>query len=191
MQDWQEPTRWAVLVAGAVGLVLVALVVALAAALVRSRRATAAAVGVVGAHAADLQRRVDELERRLAGTGTGRAGAGRASGPEFVITDLGGLRHPSADDPAVPDAAVAPQRIGGALFADLVLRESVVKAASLAHGVRRALEPETRNRIRFEMRRELKRARRERRAEVRAARRVVRARGRATLDPLDDAGTAA
>jgi type II secretory pathway component PulJ len=185
MQDWQDATGWAVL-AGAV--VLVALVAVLAVALVRSRRATAAVVGEVAAHAADLQLRLDELERRVAGAAPAGARAHGPATPEFVITALG---DPAADTEPPVGAAAGAERVGGALFADLVLRESVVKAASLAYGVRRALDPATRNRIRFEMRREMKRARKERRAEVRAARRVVRARGRAAVDPLDDAGTAA
>ncbi len=63
-----------------------------------------------------------------------------------------------------------------------MLRETVVKAASLAHGVRRALDPETRNRIRFEMKREVKRARKQRRADTRQARREWEARQRAGLD---------
>jgi hypothetical protein len=182
MQHWQEPTGWVVLVVGAAGLVLLSLVAVLAAALVRSRRSTATAVEQVAAHAADLQLRLDELERRLAREAPSRDAG--APAPEFVITDLGTV------PPADPTAAGA-QRIGGALFADLVLRESVVKAASLAHGVRRALEPETRDRIRSEMGREVRRARKERRADLRAARRLVRARGRSALGPLDDAGTAA
>ena len=65
----------------------------------------------------------------------------------------------------------AVERVDSALFADLVLRETVVKAASLTHGLRRALAPEVRNRIRFEMGREVKRARKQRRADLKAARR--------------------
>jgi hypothetical protein len=74
------------------------------------------------------------------------------------------------DDEPAPGATVAP-RIEGRQFADIVLRESVVKAAALSHGVRRALAPEVRNRIRFEMRREVKRSRKERRAALREIRR--------------------
>ncbi len=59
-----------------------------------------------------------------------------------------------------------------------MLRESVVQAASLVAGLRRALAPETRNRIRFEMRQEVKRARRQRRADLRQARRELEARQR-------------
>ena len=55
-----------------------------------------------------------------------------------------------------------------------MLRESLVKAASLGYGVRRALAPETRNRIRFEMKREVKRSRRQRRAELKEVRACTR-----------------
>ena len=71
------------------------------------------------------------------------------------------------------------QRLEGRLFADIVARETVVKAASWTHGVRRALAPETRNRIRFQMRQETKRAGRERKAEMKVALREHRARSRA------------
>ena len=74
-----------------------------------------------------------------------------------------------------------------ALFADLVLRETVVKAAGLAHGVRRAWAPETRNRIRFEMKREVKRARKQRRADIKEARREWAARQRADMSDGEDA----
>ena len=72
------------------------------------------------------------------------------------------------------------------MFADIVLRETVMQAASLAAGLRRALTPEVRNRIRFEMRREVKRARKQRRADLRQARREWEARQRADVD-LDEA----
>ncbi len=88
--------------------------------------------------------------------------------PEYLITDVG---VPRADD-------ALPARIEGRLFADLVLRETVVRAASLTHGLRRALTPENRNRIRFEMRREVKRARKQRKADLKAARRDWEARQR-------------
>ena len=71
------------------------------------------------------------------------------------------------------------------MFADIVLRETVMQAASLAAGLRRALSPEVRNRIRFEMRREVKRARKQRRADLREARREWEARQRAHVD-LDE-----
>jgi hypothetical protein len=93
---------------------------------------------------------------------------------EYVITHLG---EPEEEPAVEPAPTVAP-----GLFADLVLRETVVQTASLFHGVRRALAPETRNRIRFEMRREVKRSRKQRRADIREARREWEARQRALLD---------
>jgi hypothetical protein len=89
---------------------------------------------------------------------------------EFVITDLGQEQPP-------PE----PVRLDGPAFADLVVKEAVVKAASLAHGVRRGLAPATRNRIRFEMKQEVRRARKQRRADLKAAQRDLRARQRAAL----------
>jgi len=56
-----------------------------------------------------------------------------------------------------------------------------VKAAGWTHGLRRALAPETRNRIRFEVRQETRRAGRERRAEMKQALREFRARERAAV----------
>jgi hypothetical protein len=64
-------------------------------------------------------------------------------------------------------------------FADVVLREGALRSASLLHGVRRALAPETRGRIRAEMRREVKRQRKARRVETREALRAWQARERA------------
>ena len=72
-------------------------------------------------------------------------------------------------------------------FADVLLREGVVQSASLLHGLRRALSPEVRNRIRFEMRREVKRARKARRVEQREALRDWQARRRAATSPETDA----
>lgn len=161
MQDWTVP----VLVTALPVAVLV-LVVAAA----RSRSRTRREVEAARAETAALQAQLDELERRVGRSEERRAA--EAGDPEFLITDLG--REPEG-------AAPTPQ-LGGALFTDIVLRETVVKTASLAHGVRRALDPETRNRIRFEMRREVRRARKQRRVDTRQAVREWEARQRAGLD---------
>jgi hypothetical protein len=150
-----------------------------------------------------LSRRVGQLEARLAASAASKHTDWSSSGardsrsvgldapqpapqqPEYVITHLG--------DPAEePEVEVAPAVAPG-LFADIVLRETVVQTASLFHGVRRALSPETRNRIRFEMRREVKRSRKQRRADLRAARREWEARQRAAMadERVERAGTAA
>lgn len=167
MQDWMLP-------AGAAALALLAL--AQGVALLRARSRTDRALQAARAETATLRAQLDDIERRL-----GRPTARTAADTEFVITHLG-----EDEDAAAPGE---PARIETALFADLVLRETVVKAAALAHGVRRALDPETRNRIRFEMRREVRRARKQRRADARRARREWEARRRSTLH--DDEDTAA
>jgi hypothetical protein len=158
MQDWIVPV-----LAGALALVALGLGLAL----LRARSRTDRELAASRAETASLRAQLEELERRM--TPPPRA----AAATEYVITNLG--------EPESAPAAPAPQ-VGGALFADLVLRETVVKAASLAHGVRRALDPETRHRIRFEMKREVKRARKQRKADTREARRAWEARQRATLD---------
>lgn len=92
----------------------------------------------------------------------------RAPEPEFVITRVGEPEAPVEAVPTVP----AP------VFADLVLKETVVQTASLVQGLRRALAPETRNRIRFHVRQEVKRSRKQRRADERDFRREWAARQR-------------
>lgn len=165
MQDQIAP-----LVLGALTLVTLLLVLGLWRGRNRVRRELAAA----RAEAAGLRAQVDEIERRLAAARPASADQHH----DYVITHVG-------EDPE--PAATAPATVDRALFADLVLRETVVKAAGLAHGLRRALSPETRNRIRFEMRREVKRARKQRRADVRQAVREWEARQRAGMDDDWDA----
>lgn len=117
---------------------------------------------------AALRERLDRLERRPAPPIEATAP------PEFVITDLG-----TSDARGENDAE--PVHLDGPAFADIVLKETVVKAASLAHGVRRGLAPATRNRIRLEMKQEVRRARKQRRAELKAAQRDLHRRQRAAL----------
>jgi len=104
---------------------------------------------------------------------------------EYVITHVGGRDVPAEEAPAEPAAAV-----GAPVFADLLLKETVVQTASLFHGLRRALSPETRNRIRFHMRQEVKRSRKQRKAELREVRRQWAARQRDAM-AAEDAGTTA
>ena len=100
---------------------------------------------------------------------------------EFVITRLGD--EPAADtgDRAAVERVQPAPTVPARMFADLVLRESVVRGATLVAGVRRALAPETRNRIRFEYKREVKRSRKHRREETREAIAFYRAHQRAAL----------
>lgn len=159
MQDWIAPVAVGVLA-------LVALVLAVA--LSRARSRTDRAVEQARSETAALRDELEELSRRLDRPAPVRTPVDA----EFVITDLG--------QPVDQDPPPAPQ-VSTALFADLVLRETIVKAAGLAHGLRRAFDPETRNRIRFEMKREVKRARKQRRLDTREARREWEARQRAQM----------
>jgi hypothetical protein len=172
-EQWSVPA-WAVV---ALAAALLLLVVGLAVAQRRGRSRTRRELEAARADALALRAQVDEIERRLATP----APSPVADTTEYVITHLG-----EEPDPAPVPTVAAP------LFADLVLRESVVQAASLAHGLRRALAPEMRNRIRFEMRREVKRSRKQRRADLKAARREWEARQRAGIEPdLPAEGSAA
>jgi hypothetical protein len=102
----------------------------------------------------------------------------------YVIT---GIDRVEDDEPTV----AVQGRIDGALFADIVARESAIRAAGIAHGLRRALAPEARNRIRFEMKREVKRSRKQRRADLKEALRDMQARERAQMADRRDEGDAA
>ena len=145
-------------VAGAVA--LVALLLALLA-VRRARRAETLAASLAE-RVALLESTVPDVTRPTADAPD--AGAG-------VITRM--------DAPAVDGAHVpAAVPIDGRLFTDIVARETVVAAASWTAGLRRALSPETRNRIRFHVRQETRQAGRERRAETRQALREFRARER-------------
>ena len=147
--------------AAATALALVALLLALGARR-RARRAESMLVALV--------ERIDVLESagESSTSATGpREPWGDADAKTYVITHLD------------PDAAPPARPIDGRLFADIVARETVVKAASWTAGLRRALSPESRNRIRFQVRQETKRAGRERRAETKQALREFRARERA------------
>ncbi len=157
-----------VLAGGALALALLVLVLL-------QRRAAAHAGRELATARAEAQALADRLalvEEALAG--------GVAPDPDpqsYVITHLG-------DQEPEPTPVVG--RIDGKLFADIVARESVIKAAGLVHGLCRALTPESRNRIRFEMSREIKRARKQRRADLKAALREFRARERADLASGED-----
>lgn len=145
---------------------VVVLVLALLAVLLRDRARVHAELAATRAEAAELRDRIDALAQQVV--------ASRREPEEFVITHLG---EPEADADQ-HGALTEDQRIDGRLFADLVLRETVVKAAALGHGVRRAMAPETRNRIRFEIKREVRRSRKARKEETRQVRREMQDRRR-------------
>ncbi len=156
------------------GLAVLCLLLLVAA--LQSRRALARERATARAEAADLRARLETLE-------AARQAPVVATDAEFVITGL--AVDPGSHEPPV---ATAVPPLDRAAFADTVLRETVVKAASLAHGVRRGLAPATRNRIRFEMKQEVRRSRRQRRADLKQAQRDLHARQRALLAEEAEAG---
>lgn len=127
----------------------------LAVALTGSRRA-GRALEASQAEAAALAARIEQLER-----------APRAPEPVvpetgFLITDVGTRHGDRGDDPS--DDAIRTQMVLSSVVA-----EPLVKALAFGYGVRRALSPQNRNRIRFEVRREVRRARKLRRRDARRA----------------------
>ena len=128
------------------------------------------------------QRRMRALEERLArAERTVEVAPDRAPVP--VVTqdddDDGEALVPTPLGPREDDGPVT--RVDREIFWDLFLRESVVRVAAVGHGVRAVLDPRTRNRIRFEVKQQIKSARKQRRSEERAAVRQLR------QDRLEDA----
>jgi hypothetical protein len=121
-----------------------------------------------------LSARIDELQAGVQARLDAPASTALAEPSPYVITALDEAEtgRPPASGPVVS------ARIDGPMFADIVARETVIKAAGLAHGLRRALSAETRNRIGFEMKREVKRSRKQRRSDMKAALRDFQARER-------------
>jgi hypothetical protein len=149
------PVAIAVLCAAAAGLLLAAAVVTVV--LRRDRRVRAGLVTELAetrAESTELRARLDELERTAR-----RREVSPVLPAEFLITDAGDTRLPDREPPSVPDRVVLSATLG----------EPLVRALALAHGVRRALSAESRNRIRFAMRQEVRRTRRQRRREMKDA----------------------
>ena len=103
---------------------------------------------------------------------------------EFLITTL-----PSLASDHVAGAA-EDRRVSGADVVSVAVGESLVRVVSLAHGLRRALSAENRNRIGFEVRREVRRSRKQRRRDVREAQRHLRTQARPGPAPAPAAGSA-
>jgi len=142
------------IVAAALGLVVVTVLLARQR---RSRIRAARDLAAAQAETALLRERIEVLEQRLEQTSATLV----ETRDSYLITDAG-LEKP---EPNVPDRVVLSAAFG----------EPLVKVVSFGHGVARALSPESRNRIWFEMRREVRRARKQRRREMKQAWRQMRA----------------
>lgn len=126
----------------------------------------------------DLRLRLDIANARLEGH-TGRRGE-TADRTPYVITDVGEatVLLGAADDAAVPGPE--PIEVPDRLVLSATFGAPLVKAAALTHGLRRALSAESRNRIRFQMRQEVRAARKRRRQAYKQYQRDVRAAERAS-----------
>lgn len=123
---------------------------------------------------ADSRRELEAMQHRLDALAAVRPEPRVTSAPEeFVITTAGAglsLERPASD---VPEPAYQP--VSARQFASAAVGESLVRLLALGHGVRRAMSAENRNRIGFEMRREVRRSRKQRKQDLKAARRHLRA----------------
>jgi hypothetical protein len=152
----------------AVAVVVLLLVAVLLVGALRSRAAARRALATSHAETELLRQRLEALEERLEKTSASLVETRDA----YLITDAG-LEKPQ---PNVPDRLVLSATFG----------EPLVKVVAFGHGVARALSPESRNRIWFEMKREVRRARKQRRRETKEAWRAMRADQRATVDEAGD-----
>lgn len=138
----------------------------------RARRRTEAALDAARTEIAALQQRLDTLSAAaVAPPAPTPAPRQRRDEPEFVITTAG--TPEPASEHALSERAVT-AHVDARQFASVALGESLVRLVSLGYGVRRALSAENRNRIAFEMRREVRRSRKDRRRELRDLRRRLR-----------------
>ncbi len=157
-------------VLGAVAALCVVALVVLVAVTVTSRRRFAAELAASRAELAALREGLDALNTPPVPES---ASPPAPSQQEYVITDLpDGRTVVRRPDGEVVEAA--PPDITATTFVSLAVGESLVKTLSFAHGLRRALSPENRNRIAFEMRREVRRSRKQRKRDVKEARRYLR-----------------
>ncbi|MGH3413484.1 MAG: hypothetical protein ACRDPH_10440 [Marmoricola sp.] len=131
----------------------------------RERRRAAALLARGREESAAVRQRLDTLALRV---DAGSAAPPATAAAEFLITDAG-TGHAGAPEKPVPGRVVFAAAWG----------EPLLRAVALGHGVRHALSPRVRNRIWFEMKREVRAARKQRKREVRAHLRDLRAARRA------------
>ena len=173
---------WAILGAAAGAAVTLALVGLVLLPRSRSRADLIAQIAAAHREADDLRLQLDIARARLEGH-TGRRHESHRETPEYVITEVGDAvlveahtrpverpGEPPVEQVEVPDRVVLSATFGAPL----------VKAAAFTHGLRRALSAESRNRIRFQMRQEVRAARKRRKQAYKQYPRDVRAAERAS-----------
>jgi hypothetical protein len=157
----------AVLLALTTAGVLVAMAVVVLVVLARDRSHARAEAALARAEAEELRARVEELAGTLE-----QLRVDRERERAYLITDAG-----ERPEPNVPDQVVLSATVG----------EPLVKVVAFGHGLRRALAPESRDRIRSAVRREVRRQRKQRRREMKEAWRRMQAHEKADLRAADAA----
>ena len=152
---------------GIAGLVLLVVLLVTLLVLLRERAASRRALVAAQGQTQELGERLEALASRVEQAAAER-GTPDASETAYVIT--------SAAQP--PDGLVVPDRV----VLSASLGEPLVKVLALGYGVRRALSAESRNRIRFEVRQEVRSSRRRRRRELKDLLRESRTAQRAEQD---------
>jgi hypothetical protein len=150
--------------ATAVTAVLLVVLLALVLRSARNRRRLEEQLAASRDELAEVRRRLDRLAQQVEPVPDVRRPAPDAQ--EYVITTAG-------DPEPTTEPGPAPQ-VSGREFASLALGESLVRLVSYGYGVRRALSAENRNRIAFEVKREVRRSRKQRRREEKRARQHLR-----------------
>lgn len=163
---------WAFWALAGVLLAVAALAITLAVRLRGERLRTRRDLDALLAERDELRARIAELTREV-------QALQRTDRPDYVITRVGG-----AELDAVKGGVGTGHRIPDQVVLSTAFGEPLVKVLSFGYGVRRALSPESRNRIGFEMRREVRRTRKARRREMREAWKQMRAQ-RATDQTAD------
>ena len=141
---------------------LLALLCVLAVVVVSGRRARRA-LDASRADIDSLHARLDALSAEIAAPHPDSSAVGLPENPSGSQTNRGEYLITTAGEPDGAEAEAVANRV----VLSATVGEPLVKLVALAYGVRRALAPETRNRIAFEMRREVKRARKQRKRDLR------------------------
>jgi len=151
--------KMALLVAlGCVVVLLLVLLVVLLASTLSGRRRMQQALAASRVDVAALRTQLEAMSVEIESARIVAASAPAVPQTEYLITSAGGSQL-FENEAAASNRAVLSVAFG----------EPLVKVVAFGYGVRRALSPETRNRIAFEMRREVKRARKERKRDTKRA----------------------
>ncbi|HZJ07686.1 MAG TPA: hypothetical protein VFD59_19815 [Nocardioidaceae bacterium] len=150
-------------VAPAVGAALLLILLGVLFAVAASGRRTARALAASRAEVAALNARVNVLSEQMELTRLVAAASPVVPQSAYVITTAGSTGS---------DHAPGAEPLANRVVLSATVGEPLVKLVALGYGVRRALAPQTRNRIAFEMRREVRRARKQRKRDLRAGRRA-------------------